>query len=248
MVMAEQPAPALATLEQVLATAGAEVPRDWVQALVAAAVAAGQADRARPHIDALLLREPAEPAAWLLAYRFAAGEQDYKLAAVCLTVAGYLRPAAAEELEQLGDLYAVIGVPVQAATYYAQVLELALTGEGTGNLTAQYERLAGTWLAAHRHPEARAVLDAALATAATSRLWSLRGDLDYHAEDFAAALEAFSSSCRLDPEYGRGWLMMGYCALELGRNEEARRHLQKAAGYPDQAAGARVLLQRLQDS
>jgi len=39
--------------------------------------------------------------------------------------------------------------------------------------------------------------------------------------------------------------MMGYCALELEREAEARRHLEKAAEFPGQAAGARSLLGRI---
>ena len=64
-------------------------------------------------------------------------------------------------------------------------------------------------------------------------------------EDFEAALTAFDRATDLDPEFGRGWLMMGYCAIELGRPDEARRYLEKAAEFPDQAAGARSLLGRV---
>jgi Flp pilus assembly protein TadD len=71
------------------------------------------------------------------------------------------------------------------------------------------------------------------------------GDLEYLDEDFEASLKAFSRACDTDPDYGRGWLMMGYCALELGRDAEARRHLEKAAAFPDQQANARSLLGRI---
>ena len=49
----------------------------------------------------------------------------------------------------------------------------------------------------------------------------------------------------LDPDFGRGWLMMGYCAVELGREDEARRHLERAAEFPEQATSARNLLSRV---
>ena len=39
--------------------------------------------------------------------------------------------------------------------------------------------------------------------------------------------------------------MRGYCALELGRDGEARRFLNTAAAFPNQAANARSLLGRI---
>jgi Flp pilus assembly protein TadD len=63
--------------------------------------------------------------------------------------------------------------------------------------------------------------------------------------DYEAALTAFGRATDLDPDFGRGWLMMGYCATELGRRDEARRHLEKAAEFPNQASGARSLLGRV---
>jgi Flp pilus assembly protein TadD len=109
----------------------------------------------------------------------------------------------------------------------------------------EFERLASAWLSAHAHDRARATLKTALGRKETVRLWSLLGDLEYLDEDYEAALTAFDRSCELDPEFGRGWLMMGYCALELERETEARRHLEKAAEFPGQASGARSLLSRI---
>jgi len=39
--------------------------------------------------------------------------------------------------------------------------------------------------------------------------------------------------------------MMGYCAVELGRDNDARGHLERAAEFPEQAASARNLLSRI---
>lgn len=209
---------------------------DWYQALLAAAVDAAQPDRAVSYLDRLLLAEPDNPDAWVLAYRFHAGQTAYEAAAIHLTVADHLRALDRSELVQLGDLYAVIGVPLQAARYY----ERAYTADSEPK-PAEYRKLASAWLAAHELTSARSTLQVALAARPTTVLWALQGDVEYVAQDFRAALTAFSKSTELDPDYGRGYLMMGYCALELGEEESARQHLSRAAEFPDQAAAAQGL-------
>jgi len=59
------------------------------------------------------------------------------------------------------------------------------------------------------------------------RLWALLGDLHY-----------------MDENYGRAYLMMGYCALEKGRVEEAAERLNEAAEFPDYRQTALKLLKR----
>ena len=255
-LMGGQSGRALDDLERLLNTHRQSAPLEWYRALVAAATAARQPGRAERYVQAALADNAEDPRAWDLAYRFAAGREDYQSAAVYLTITGYLRELTRQEWTQLGDLYAVIHVPLQAARSYAAAMEgggngaaaAAAAGPAPEGIRAEdprareHERLAGAWLAAHRHPEARAALRKALAETQTRKLWSLLGDLDYMAEDYAEALEAYGRGCELDPAFGRGWLMMGYCCRELDRPEEARAHLERAAAFPEQAAGAKALL------
>jgi tetratricopeptide (TPR) repeat protein len=236
----------LTALETLLTDFRSEAELDWYQALIAAGNEAGKPGRVAPFIDHLLVDHPEEARAWELAYQFAASREDYTNAAIYLTITGYLRPLSRDEMVQLGDIYAVVSVPLQAARYYEQAMKQPQTDgdveEGRG---PEYERLASAWLAAHDHDMARTTLQAALAEKETVGLWSLKGDLEYLDEDFDASLAAFTRACEIDPAYGRGWLMMGYCALELGRDAEARRHLERAAEFPDQQTNARSLLGRM---
>jgi tetratricopeptide (TPR) repeat protein len=235
-----QPKPALSRLILLLDLHAAEAGLDWYQALLAAAIDAGQPERATVYLERLLAAQPNDPRAWDLAYRFHAGRSDYEQAAAHLTLAGYLRELSRDEQEQLGDLYAVIGVPLQAARYYEQAFAAASEPQPD-----EYRKLATAWLSAHELEAARATLTAALAARPTTELWALSGDLEYTAEDYAAALEAFTQSTATDSAFGRGYLMMGYCALELGRETEAREYLARAVSFPDQAAAARALVRRL---
>jgi tetratricopeptide (TPR) repeat protein len=245
-LMGEQVEQSLAALEKLLTAHRQEADLDWYQALISAGSQANQPGRVNPFVDHMLADNPSDPKAWELSYQFAAGQEDYRTAAVSLTVTGYLRSLSRNELIQLGDLYAVISVPLQAARYYEQAMaEPAPSSSVETGRAKEFERLASAWLSARDHDRARATLKTALGQMETVRLWSLMGDLEYLDEDYEAALTAFGRACDRDQDFGRGWLMMGYCALELEREAEARRHLEKAAEFPGQAAGARSLLGRI---
>ena len=84
-----------------------------------------------------------------------------------------------------------------------------------------------------------------MAARPTAKLWALRGDLEYQENAYAAADSAFAAAVALDPDFGRGHLMRGYCAYELDRPADARLHLQRAEQFSDQASAARSLLRRL---
>ena len=214
---------------------------DWYQALVAAAVEADNTSDAWPWMENCLKDFESDPVAWYMAYQLAASEEDFERAAVLFTVVGYLRPLKRDEFLQLGDLYAGSGVPLQAARYYQQAVQYPESAPRSDD----YVRLASAWMAAHRLPEAREVIDRGVAQSESVRLLALLGDLNYSEEKYQAAREAFSRCVELDAQYARGWLMGGYCSLELGDNAEARRNLQRAAEFTGQEKLAKDLLKRI---
>jgi tetratricopeptide (TPR) repeat protein len=237
---AGQPRQALESLIRVVDAAPAEAQLEWHRALVAAAVEAEQPARAIPYLQRLLEARPADPSVWELAYRFHAGQAAYKPAAVCLTVVSHLRPLSRAEQIQLGDLYAAIGVPLQAARSYEKAFRA-----DTGPRPDEYRKLASAWLAAHELDAARATLSTALSARETVALRALLGDLEYSAGQYEPSRQAFQRAVALDPDFGRGHLMLGYCALELGREEEARQHLARAETYPAQREAARALVTQM---
>jgi tetratricopeptide (TPR) repeat protein len=246
LLTGKKAARALAALEKLLTEHREGADLEWYQALFSAGGETGLAARVAPLLDNLLADQAADPRAWELAYQFAASREDYRTAAVCLTITGYLRPLTRAETVQLGDIYAVISVPLQAARYYENAMAMPGSGDDVeAGRAREFERLASAWLAAHDHEKARTTLQEAIGEKETVGLWSLLGDLNYLDEDFEGALKAFGRACELDPGFGRGWLMMGYCAIELDLPGEARRHLDKAASFPGQEAGARSLLGRV---
>lgn len=237
-LMAKRPDEAARILTELTSGRHGRPKLDWFRALVAAAV--DKEDRAlgdRAVADMLKVY-PDSPEAWQLAFQHAAANDDLRRAAVSLTVKSFLTTLSETELIQLGDLYRVIDVPVKAADFYTSAL-------GEEPAPEDYERLASAYLAAHDGDEAERVLTDALARSPSLRLWALLGDLKYMEEDYAGAYRAYDACRELDADYGRVWLMMGYCAMELENLADARRHLEQAASYEDQADSARNLLSQV---
>jgi tetratricopeptide (TPR) repeat protein len=214
---------------------------DWYKALVSATLDMEDVERGRRAVSGMLEDFPSDPEAWLLAFQFAAGANDYRQAAVALTVVGYLRPLTHSEQTTLGDLYNALEIPARASVMYSQAV-------AEGGTSKEYERLASAHLASYNYEAARATLEKAIEKGPTVRLWSLLGDLHYMQKDYQQAYRAFQKCAELDPEYGRAHLMMGYCALEMGNVGEAVPHLQLAVNYPQQEQTARALLKRVAEA
>lgn len=211
---------------------------EWYRALIAATIDMEDQERGQRAIESLLADFPGNPEAWYLAFQYAANYNDYRKAAVALTITGYLRPLSRAESLALGDVYTAIGVPAAASKYYKQ----ALIEEGTAD---EYERLASAYLASYQSAEALLALRKALEKEPTVRLWSLLGDQHYVDENYEESYQAYQKCTDLDPSYGRAYLMMGYCALELERYGNAVELLEKAAEYPEQEETAIALLKRV---
>ncbi len=210
--------------------------REWFQALLNTYLDLNQEKKAENLIEQMMQRYGDQPETWKLFYQFEVNRQNYKTAAVALTVYSYLRPLSREEAALLADLYAAIKVPLLACAYYEEAF-------ASGASPEEYERLASAYLSAHRTGQARRVLTGALKSEPTPNLWSLVGDLDYMEEDYEGAYYAFEESARLDPKEGRAYLMMGYCALQSHKKKQAAEALQKAKAFPKQRKLATRLLE-----
>jgi tetratricopeptide (TPR) repeat protein len=237
-ILAGHQAEALPLLEELVYTRSELAKLDWYRALIAACLETGAKESGRRAVEHMLGHHRTQPDAWQLAYQYHVGAAAYREAAVALTVMGYLRPLSEGEQVQLGNLYTAAGLPALAGDCYAAAL-----GDSAG--PADFERLAAAYLAAHAPQAALATLERALAAQPSPRLWSLLGDLRYLDAAYGEALAAYSRCVELDPQAGRALLMQGYCALELGRGQEAAALLQQAAGFPEQSEAAGRLLARL---
>lgn len=236
-LMAEKPEEAVRVLGRLTAGLGEAPQLRWVQCYLAAGSRMQKPEVADHALKGLLAAYPDDPDAWYLKYQYEAARRDFEGAAIALRVVGYLRELSATEEKQLGDLMMAAGVSELAAEHYQR----GLTPDASA---AEIERLASALVASHETEEALLVLRAALERAPTTRLWSLIGDVHYLRQEYADALEAFGKVAADGDETGRAWLMQGYCALELGRRDEALDLLARASGYPEQQDLAQRLIQR----
>ncbi|MGD9142032.1 MAG: tetratricopeptide repeat protein [bacterium] len=237
-MMAGDPASAVGNMERLVSGEFGTPKLDWYRALIAACVDLGDQDRGRAAVDALLEDFGDTPEAWTLAFQYAASISDYRAAAVTLTVKGYLFPLTREETLQLGDLYNAVEAPFVAARYYERAI-------ADSSSPGDFERLASAYLAAHESEKAYETIRGALEENETVRLWSLLGDLHFMEKNYRESYAAFENCIRLDKDYGRGYLVMGYCAIQLGRVEDASGYLMKAATFPEYEDMAAQLLKRI---
>ena len=212
--------------------------KEWFQALLNIYLDLDQEKKAERLIEQMMARYGDQPETWKLSYQFEANRQNYKMAAVALTVYSYLKPLTREEEILLADLFATIKVPLLACAHYEKAF-------ASGASPEEYERLASAYISAHRTGQARKTLTEALKDRPTPNLWSLVGDLNYMEEDFEGAYYAFEESARLDPKDGRAYLMMGYCALQSNKKKQAAQALEKAKGFPKQKELAKQLLEHV---
>ncbi len=230
---------AVPILEALVAGRHGDPAKEWFQALLNIYLELDKEEKAERLIDRMMGHYGDQPETWKLSYQFEASRENYRMAAVALTIYSYLKPLTREERVLLGDLFATIEVPLLACIHYEQAF-------ASGASPEEYERLASAYLSAHRPVQARQTLAEALKKEPTSMLWSLVGDLNYMEEDFEGAYHAFQDSARLDPQDGRAYLMMGYCALQLDNKKLAAEALEKAKGFPKQRRVAEEILTRVE--
>jgi tetratricopeptide (TPR) repeat protein len=238
-VQAGDAAGAIAVLEELAAGKHGEPKFEWYRGLVSACLQAEDRTRGAAAVTAMLESFGTKPEAWHLAFQYGASVGDYRQAAIALTVTGYLRPLSRQETLQLGDLYAAVDAPAAAAGFYT-------AAAGDSATASEVERIASAYLASYQTDAALAVLEKGIRTAPTLRLWSLLGDLHVMEKRFEPAYNAFAECVRLSPGEPRPELMMGYCALELGRLDDAVAHLMKAAESEEFSERAQMLIRRAQ--
>ncbi|PJA76717.1 hypothetical protein CO151_02050 [bacterium CG_4_9_14_3_um_filter_65_15] len=217
LLLADRPDEAVTVLAGLLQDHRDVAELEWYRALVAADLECAAPGRATPLLDHLVEDFAAEPDAWDLAARHAAARRDYRGAVVALTIVDYLQPLVRVRLRQLGDLYAACGVPLQAARCYRRALEGEPRAVEADSTDIRRRRASVERLAA---------------------AW-----LEAHRPGEARAV--LQAELAADPGFGRGYLLLGYAALDLDRTELARDSWRKALAHPDQADEAGRLLQSL---
>ncbi|MBD3366753.1 MAG: tetratricopeptide repeat protein [Candidatus Eisenbacteria bacterium] len=235
LVMSERSEEAIPILEELVSGEHGEPTLEWHRALVMAYLELEEVEKGSAALDEMLAGFGSEPEPWEVAFQYHVRAGDYENAAVALMVSDYLDPLTSRQRMQLGDIFLAIGVPAMAGDTYEEAM-------GDSATTDELERLASAHLASYQFREAEAALELAIEKDPTARLWSLLGDLHFMRSDYAPAYEAYESAAAADSTYSRSYLMMGYCAIQLERTEDALASLRVAQTFPDQADKADRLM------
>lgn len=211
---------------------------EWLETLLKVYLDLQLKEKAFKVVQRLLNKNQNDPRWWKLLAKFHLEQNDYKNGLVALTVLSYLTAPDLQDYMLLADLSSAIGLPSKAAEYYQKALMLE-------NGPVNYEKLASAYIAAHKPVKAEEVLSRALEKKPTSKLWFMMGQVLYEDEEFDKAHNAFNQSAQLDPKGGEAHLMMGYCALQMDRNDAARTAFQKASRFPKACEAAQALLKQI---
>ena len=237
-IFAEKPAAALPLLEAIT-TGDAQPPKaEWFEALLKVYVDLKMSKQVLALARRLIGREGDSPRLWQALTHLYIEQRAYQEAAAAMEIYLGLVPGNREAIRQLGDLYHMAGIPLQAARRY----EALLTDDAAASL---YERTATAYMAAHQMDKAAAILRNGLDRRSTARMWWLSATIHFENEAYVQAYEAFEKSTRINPKYARAYLMMGYCALQYDRLGDARAAFQKAARSPKLRAEANRMIEQI---
>ena len=237
-ILGEKPAAARPLLEAIT-TGDPQPPKaEWFEALLRVYVDLKMYKQALVLARRLIEQEGDSPRLWQALTHLYIEQRAYQEAAAAMEIYLGLAPGNREAIRQLGDIYHMAGIPLQAARRY----ETLLTDDAAPSL---YERTATAYMAAHRTDEAAAALRRGLDRRPTARMWWLSATIHYENEAFVEAYEAFEKSVRIDPKNTRAYLMMGYCALQDDRLGDARAAFQKAARSPKLRSEANRMIEQI---
>ncbi len=204
---------------------------DWIEGLAGLYVGSGQHARAEPLVRQLLRLQPAEPRHWLQLAGVHLQLGRKAEAVVALESARLLHVTNPELLRQLGDLYVQLQLEDDAVAVYAESMKTdPVIGTKRLLVIAQLYGRQG------RLAEAFAVL-ATIAPDLPMELragfFSVRAELHFARQDWAAARRDLEVLLAEQPMNGRGWLSLGRVASAQDDLASARRAFDTAARLPE---------------
>jgi tetratricopeptide (TPR) repeat protein len=237
-IQAKRPADARPLLERIVADANGSPDQVWLEALLRVYLDLGEKDRALDLTHGLVREKGQDPRLWQVLAHLYIDRKAYAKAAAAMEIKASLAEASRGEIDQLGYLYRMAGVPLRAARQYEKLLSAAVRPKDV-------EKTASAYLAARRIDAAIDVLQRGVDRHPTPSLWWMLAGAFYEREDFDKALEAFEKCTQGDFRHGEACLMMGYCALRLDRLPAAEAAFTQAAHFPRQRTEAEQRLMEI---
>lgn len=237
-ILGGRPAAARPLLEALVVDGVESAEPEWIEALLKVYIDLGQSGKGLALARDLLRRQGDRPHLWQLLARLHIDRGEYREAAAALEIRMALKHPEPEEIKQLGDLYLMAHIPRMAAVKYEALLDEQAQA-------ADYERTASAFIAARCQDKAKAVLRRGLGHRHSTRLLWLLAGIHYESGAFDDAYHTFGDIVQAHPDNARAHLMMGYCALQVGRLQDARTAFAQAVHCPKQGAEAEKRLKEI---
>jgi tetratricopeptide (TPR) repeat protein len=212
--------------------------QQWQEILLHEYLHLNMQHRALEYAEQLTREHPLESKWWKALAHLHLSANTYEKALVALTVYSHLTPLTNEEKKLMAELASALGVPIQAVSFYEEILAEKMDPEIVKKIAESYLRL-------HRPKDALAWVEKGLRGASEESLLMLKGNLLYEIKNYGAAMNVFQSIPN-GQNSGQAFLMLGYSAWQAGDLEKARHAFKKASKYKKQNKTALRLLSRLE--
>ena len=211
----------------------------WQEILLYQYIQLNMHTQARNYAHTLTREAPTVARWWKLSGQIELNDGHYETALAALTIYGYLTPLSREEQRLWADLSLQLGIPVQAAPVYEQMLAAEPNPAILKNLVAAYRRLG-------RSEAALARLEKYAGTQGDPELTMLKADLLYDLKRYEAASAAYLQAARAEHRRtGQAWLMAGYAAWQAEDIDTSRRAFEHAAEFKPQRRSALLAMRQL---
>lgn len=214
----------------------------WQEVLLYQYIQLDMTDQARRYAHTLTSEAPTVARWWKLTGQIDLNVGRYETALAALTIYGYLTPLSDQEKRLWADLSLQLGIPVQAAPVYEQMLAADPDPKVLKNLVAAYRRLG-------RSEAALAELEKHAGLAEDPELTMLEADLLYDLKRYEAASAAYLQAAREEHRRtGQAWLMAGYAAWQAKDIDTSRRAFEQAAQFKSQRRSALLAMRQLKQT
>lgn len=196
-------------------------PPEWLQAYVQAAVEARQEKEAAGTLAQMLEADPGSIKCWEMITHLYLRSHDYKKAAAATEVLIQLRAPKPEDYRLLGDLYALVNLPLPSANAYAAARK---TGDRN---PALYVKEIQMLYAALQYDKALARIREGAQHGADPAIFQIAMQIhmaeNRYAEAFEAGCQYEKSKRKMDSAF---LFSLGYCAYKAGKPNQAIRYLK----------------------
>ncbi len=218
----EKPHKALPYIEELAEKTSGKKKKQWQEVLLYQYVSLQMKTKALNYAGWLTKKYPLEPKWWKALANLHLSENRYEKALVALTIYSFLKPLSEQEKKFMADLNLTLGIPIQAARFYEDIISKKMEPETT-------KRLVHSYLSLHNSQKALESIEKGLNHVSDDKLLMLKGQILYEMEKYREAMAAFEETTRKNPDMGQAWLMLGYAAWNADDISKARHAFKNAA-------------------